>query len=173
MAQIKLLDEAAHDEPLFKNGQLDALVGTAARILIARGQTLPASVLVHGDLSVRYLGHDNWNGGQNNWRLNIAVPVPTYCDLGSRPDIETWIDEALIKPAASLSDIDFLRCEITAQLERDPDWRQKARQSLAGEGITNQGRVHSENVAAARMLPPSSTTICCSGHGLRFSFTGR
>ena len=43
---------------------------------------------------------------------------------------------------------DSIEVELTTLLEHDPDWRQKTRQQVAGEGITNQGRVHSENIAA-------------------------
>jgi hypothetical protein len=134
MSQIELLDETAFDEPLFKDEQFDRVVGTATHILIARGQTLPASLLANGDLSVRHLGWNDWNGGQNTWRLNVAVPVATFCTIDDRQAIATMIDDVLRIPAASLSDSDSFRSDKTPQLESDSDWRQKARRSLAGEG---------------------------------------
>jgi hypothetical protein len=76
------------------------------------------------------------------------------------------IDDVLIIPAASVSGSDFFRSEIAPQLGRDPDWRQKAQRSLAGEGITNQG------VSIAKMLLPGSMTICGAGLDLKFAFIG-
>ena len=36
---------------------------------------------------------------------------------------------------------------ITSEMPDDPDWRNKARRWLSGEGLSNQGRVRSDNVA--------------------------
>ena len=42
---------------------------------------------------------------------------------------------------------DIIRVKIAIELERDPEWRAKVKQHLSGEGITNQGRVRSDNIA--------------------------
>jgi hypothetical protein len=145
---VRLEDEEAQNEILFRSGKLDAVLGTAARILIRQGQILAASILANADLSVRHWNYDNWNGGQNTWRLFMGIPVSTYFDLENKEELKNQVEEAIRTPLEIVSNNDFFNCEITTELERDPDWRQKTRQHLSGEGINNQGRVHSQNIAA-------------------------
>jgi hypothetical protein len=145
---VRLDDEETQKAFIFRDGKLEAILGTAARILIRRGQIVSASILANADLSVRHLNYDNWNGGQDYWRIFMGIPVSTYFDLENREELQTQIEEAIRTPLEVTSDCDFITCEITTELERDPDWRQKTRQHLSGEGINNQGRVHSQNIAA-------------------------
>jgi hypothetical protein len=42
----------------------------------------------------------------------------------------------------------FDRVIVTSELKADPEWRQKAIAWLAGGGVTNQGRVRSNNIAS-------------------------
>jgi hypothetical protein len=62
--------------------------------------------------------------------------------------VEKIIDKAIAIPMHVLSQSDYINVEITTALEHDPDWRAKTRRALSGEGINNQGRVRSDNIAA-------------------------
>jgi hypothetical protein len=124
-------------------GQLEVVLATAARLLV-RGQNVRAAYIVaNAEVSLRHWGHDNWNGGQDTWRVDFAVPAEVYYDLEDRDTIQTAITRALAAAMEAVSDRDFLDAYLTTSLQPDPDWRQKVRQHLSGEGITNQGRVRS------------------------------
>jgi hypothetical protein len=103
--------------------------------------------LIYAEPSVSYSHYDNWNGGQDYWSLDLAIPVEVYYSLENPKDIESEIDRALSVVLVAISDSDFLHCRIQTYVEDDPDWRSKSRQFLLGKGITNQGRVRSDNIA--------------------------
>ena len=129
-------------------GQLEVVLSTAARLLVLGQNVTAASIVANAEVSVRHWDHDNWNGGQDTWRVDFAVPAEVYYDLEDRGTIQTTITRALATAMEAVSDRDFLDAYITIFLQPDPDWRQKVRQHLSGEGITNQGRVRSDNIAA-------------------------
>src|SRR5437763_2348044 len=114
-------------------GQLEAALATAARLLVRANEVTAASILANAEVSVRHCSHDNWNGGQDTWRVDFAVPPEVYYDLEDRQATEGEITRALATPMLALSERDFLDAYITTTLEPDPDWRQKVRQYLSGE----------------------------------------
>jgi len=141
------LTGGAEKEPIFQDGKFESVLGTAAKILIKQEHTMAASILANANSSLTFAHHDNWNDGQDTWKLYLAIPADTYLELNERPDTEREIDNAIAIPMRALSDRDFITVEITADIDHDPDWRRKTNQMLLGEGITNQGRVHSDNIA--------------------------
>jgi len=140
--------ESAQGVTIFQNGQFEAVLGTAARILVQEKNILAASILANGKTALRHWDHDNWDGGQDTWRLYIAIAVDTYLELENREEVAKMIDKAIAIPMHVLSQSDFIDVEITTALEHDPDWREKTRRALSGEGINNQGRVRTDNIAA-------------------------
>ena len=54
----------------------------------------------------------------------------------------------LLRVGGARGGSNFINCRIVTSLEEDPDWRRETRQFISGEGITNQGRVRSDNIAA-------------------------
>jgi hypothetical protein len=141
------LTGGAEKEPLFQDGKFESVLGTAAKILISQKHAMPASILANAKSSLTFSNHDNWNGGQDTWLLYLAIPTDTYLELKDREDTQRVIDHAIAIPMRVLSDKDFINVEITADIDHDPDWRRKTNQMLSGEGITNQGRVRSDNIA--------------------------
>jgi hypothetical protein len=130
------------------NEGLGAILSTTAKSLAAKRHVRALSILVNAEASLSYRDHDNWDGGQDYWSLDLAIPVEVYYALEDVDTIKTDIDAALSVVMKAISDRDFLTCWIQTRLEDDPDWRIKGRQFLSGEGINNQGRVRSENIAA-------------------------
>ena len=138
----------AKDQAIFADGQFEAVLATAAKVLVREENIIAASILANGKTSLRMWEHDNWNGGQDTWRLQIGIAVDTYLELQNREEIEKEISSAIVIPMNVLSQSDFIETEITTTLEPDPEWRRNIQRALSGEGITNQGRVHSKNIAA-------------------------
>lgn len=132
----------------FTPSQIDALLATAARLLIRQQHVRAASLLANAPGRLDPESHDNWNGGQDTWLLALFVPAEVFLELPQRDEIEAQIGGALTTAVKALSDRDFFVAKILAALEEDPEWRAKVTRHLAGAGITNQGRVRSDNIAA-------------------------
>jgi hypothetical protein len=139
---------AIEQQQSWLEGELERVFATAARLLVRGRKVTAASILANAEVSVRHWEHDNWDGGKDTWLLSLSIPPDVYYDLEDRQAIEGEIDGALGLVMEAVSDDDYLKSKITTRLQPDPDWRDKVRQHLSGEGITNQGRVRSDNIAA-------------------------
>ena len=134
--------------------KLEAIIATSARLLVRQQHITAASILANARPICRYLYHQNHQDFGivvdvfHYFRLDLAIPADVYFSLEDRSEIERAIDGALRTATEPVSDSNFINCRIVTSLEEDPDWRQKTRQFISGEGITNQGRVRSDNIAA-------------------------
>jgi hypothetical protein len=134
--------------------KLEAIMATAARLLVRQQHITAASILANANTKFGYLypqEHRDFGivvDTFHYWRLDLAIPADVYFTLEDRSDIERVIDGALRTATEPVSDSDFINCRIVTSLEEDPDWRHKTQQFISGEGITNQGRVRSDNIAA-------------------------
>jgi len=129
-------------------------MATAARLLVRQQHITAASILANANTKFEYLyPQDHCDFGivvdtSHYWRLDLAIPADVYFTLEDRSGIERAIDGALRTATEPVSDSDFINCRIVTSLEEDPDWRHKTRQFISGVGITNQGRVRSDNIAS-------------------------
>jgi len=130
------------------DNDLDAILGTTAQLLAAKQEIKPLSILVNAKATLSHWSHDNWNGGCDQWRLDLALPPNVYSAIECYEEIEGAINAALGIVMNGFSDSDSLFCRLQTVVEHDPDWRQKAQQIVTGGGTTNQGRVRSDNIAA-------------------------
>jgi hypothetical protein len=134
--------------------KLEAIMATSARLLVRQQHITAASILANARPTCRYLYHQNHQDFgivvdvSHYFRLDLAIPADVYFSVENRSEIEFAIDGALRTATEPVSDSHFINCRIVTSLEEDPDWRQKTRQFISGEGITNQGRVRSDNIAA-------------------------
>lgn len=129
--------------------KLEPLLATVTKLLISKQQFSTISVLVNARSRVT-LADWFWDQGIEyfSWQICFSLPAIVYGALENPQAIETEIDAALANVMRSLSDNHLMRSRIQTEIEEDQDWRHKARQFLAGEGITNQGRIRSDNIAA-------------------------
>jgi hypothetical protein len=127
---------------------LDSVLATTARLLVRGQEIVAASILANADVSITLWDQNDWKGGHNLWRLNLAVPVDAYFSLEDRAAVEGTIDRAIAPAMEALSTSDFVESRIVTKLENDRNWRLKTCQYISGERITNQGRVRSDNIAA-------------------------
>ena len=131
----------------FSDAQLESILGTAARLLVRQKHVTAASILANAGGHMAHWQHDNWDGGQDIWRLSLAIPAEVYFDLEGKEDLETQINASLNTAIEVLQGSNFIVVKIVTSLDEDPDWRHKVNQHISGEGITNQGRVRSDNIA--------------------------
>lgn len=125
----------------------EAILGTTARLFAAEGAAREVAVLTYSTPELVDTG-SGWNYEYTCYTLFLHVPVPLYTQLESEVTelgrkICEKVQILLEKfPSDRLTDV-----KISPTVVDDPQWREKASAWLAGEKISNQGRVRSDNVA--------------------------
>jgi hypothetical protein len=124
------------------------LIASAVEALKVRGDARGIAVLVAGscDLVV-------WNSdfGMDSWRLLVALPVSLFFAISDEDRKAT--EEGILEAAApffATTPLDSLdSVMLTPQVtEAKEGWREEALRFVKGEGVTNQGRVRSDNIAS-------------------------
>jgi hypothetical protein len=127
---------------------LEPLLATAARLLAANGAAREVAILANGSARLEEVGYDNWDGGIYEYQLCIDVPTHLFAQFAEQVEVaETNIGEVVRVALRSYPDRQLRGVVIAPALTSSGDWRERARSWLAGEGVTNQGRVRSNNVA--------------------------
>lgn len=126
----------------------DLLVAPVAELFERAGCAREVAVLTHARAHLQQTGYDNWDGGIWSFRLVLQVPIGVYAQLGSDiPEIERAIADKVKLILRSFPQDHLDEVLIAPELKVDSDWRERARTWLRGEGVTNQGRVRSTNIA--------------------------
>jgi hypothetical protein len=123
---------------------LEAILATAAKLLVRYEAITAASVLTN---AVPLISSEHSDWGSVICKLNLAVPTEVYFELKDTEKIEDEINDALGNVITAYASSDIIRCRIVAAIEEDDDWRNKINQLIFGQGVTNQGRVRSDNIA--------------------------
>ena len=125
---------------------LEKILATTVKFLIRSNKITAASILTNAKPSLR--GNDP---EMYDPRINLAIPAEVYFVLDEDEllqSIERDIDSALSDVRQAQSARGHINCRIVVALEADEDWRQTTNQIISGQGISNQGRVRSDNIAA-------------------------
>ncbi len=139
-------DTASQENP-FENPE--PLLTTMARLFAYEGATAIVAVLSYSRASIQQTDYDNWNGGTNIYTLFLHTTPALFAQLGQQ---KTEVEEAVLEKAKVV----LQQCPgqnvlnsvvIAPQITTDPKWREKAQAWLAGKGVTNQGRVRTDNIA--------------------------
>ncbi|MEN6572631.1 MAG: hypothetical protein ABFD24_12405 [Anaerolineaceae bacterium] len=138
------------DENFFSNPE--PLLATLANLFASSGAAREVAVLANSTARIKQTSYDNWNGGTYGYSLFLQIPNWLYNQVIS--EIES-IEKSLSEKANLLSrgnENEFLeRVYVTPQIADDNEWREKAKAWLSGDGISNQGRVHSDNIPSRTM----------------------
>lgn len=128
---------------------IDLLIQNVARLFAHEGNAKLVSILAFSKISTAQTGYDNWDGGKYIYSVYLEIPQPIYLEITSEIDnIANTVQEKLQVFMRQYGDI-WLGCiVISPQLVELPNWRQNAKDWLSGNGITNQGRVRSNNIAS-------------------------
>jgi hypothetical protein len=133
----------------FDAQNVGALVATVARLFAADGAAREVAVLAEAHAGIEQVGYDNWDGGQNFYVIRLEVPVWLYSqfDDGQREALEKDILEK-VQPLLRGSPSEHVNnVLLTPQMSGEAGWQEKAKAWVAGKGVTNQGRVRSDNIA--------------------------
>lgn len=133
---------------MFSPFNSEDLAAAAVDALKVRGDARAIAVIVAGDCSIDLSGSDF---GVNYWQFLIELPVQLFYAMSDdeRKATETTVAE-VITPFYTTSPNDCLEKVIIAPRvgEAAPGWREEAMRYVKGEGVTNQGRVRSDNIAS-------------------------
>ena len=128
---------------------LEALVATTATQFTLEGSAPEVAILANAEYNLQRNGEE-W--GVDYYDLYFQVPSWLYSQIADDIDkYETRIlDKAreLLKPYPN---DDLARVFISPILSADEDWRKKAKNWLEGNGVNNQGRVRSDNIASKQV----------------------
>jgi len=124
------------------------LIASAVEALKARGDARAIAVLVAGQGRL-HQWNNNW--GIDQWRLFITLPVHLFYAMSEddRKMTELSIADA-VGPFFAVTASDELESVVLAPMvsEARDGWREEALRFVKGEGVTNQGRVRSDNIAS-------------------------
>lgn len=126
----------------------DALMGTAAAMFAAEGAAKEVAVLAHGNGTIAQTDYDNYNGGVWTYTITLAVPLELFQQIGSVPVLEKSLHERFGELSRPYPQDYIGSVVVVPALSTDGKWKDKAIAWLAGDGVNNQGRVRSDNVAS-------------------------
>lgn len=126
---------------------LETLLASTVALLKEHGAAREIAVLLEARPEIELDDYDNWNGGTYDWLVELHVHHRLF---GGFKDDERQDIAKTIAIAAN----PFMPDQHAVGFRMYPDtvtgdgWREDAKAWLAGGGITNQGRVRSDNVAS-------------------------
>lgn len=127
---------------------IEDLAAAAVEALKVLGDARAIAVLISGECELEMIEH---NFGIDYWLLTIALPVPLYyAMLEADREATSSAIEAVVKPFYDTRPEDALSgVRIAPRVgEAAANWREEALRFVKGEGVTNQGRVRSDNIAS-------------------------
>ncbi len=126
---------------------LDQVLATLCRFFADEGKAREVAILAEAKASI-YLWNSNFGVGE--YIINLVLPEALYQQLGTLKDIEA-LEKVFLRRSIDISrlytDESIDQFKILTELHQDPDWREKAKAYASGQGLTNQGRARSDNLA--------------------------
>lgn len=127
---------------------LESFIASVVEALKFRGDSRAIATLIEGEHRLVCWDSDF---GLDTWRLFIELPVHIFYAMtdDERIATESSIAEA-ISPFFRAMPTDSLESVVMTPrvTEARDDWRDEAIRFIKGEGVTNQGRVRSDNIAS-------------------------
>lgn len=124
--------------------ELEVLLASVVEALKIQGNTRAIAILTTGSCSFEY------DGEYGCWSLLIHLPISLFYlmteeDLTvTKKAIDSIVSDFFIRGDHTYSSVVIL----PALLQSKDGWRDDALRYIKGEGITNQGRVRSDNIAS-------------------------
>ncbi|MGG6297870.1 hypothetical protein ACQ4M4_26045 [Leptolyngbya sp. AN02str] len=124
----------------------DPLLATVARLLARDGSAAEVSILANGQATLEQTSCDRWNG--YGFTIKIVLRSDLFYQVWKHRQLyEKNILNTSQEVARSAENQFIEDVSIFVEVNGSNDWRERAKDWIAGKGITNQGRVRSDNVA--------------------------
>jgi hypothetical protein len=128
----------------------EQFVGSIAELLRHRGRDRELAVLANSEFEITKTSHDNWDDGITGWSLACACDAGLYARLteAERGDTESYIDRVCSEIFRQFPHHRIDGVVVAPRTANRTTWRAQVTRWLSGEGISNQGRVRSDNMAS-------------------------
>ncbi|MEM7735584.1 MAG: hypothetical protein AAF267_07315 [Deinococcota bacterium] len=130
---------------------IDLLIQNIARMYATEGNAKFVSILAKAEVEAEMTDYDNWDGGTNLYTIYVSVPHHIFAKI--KNELQDIADQLKEKLAVFMHRYDHIWIEeirISPSMVQIDGWQQKALDWLSGSGITNQGRVRSDNIASRK-----------------------
>jgi hypothetical protein len=127
---------------------LEKVLGAVTKLFASDGDERAVAILAMSKARIEQTEYDRWEGGQYGYTVYLEVPQSLYEQIGEKLD---EIEEGFRNRVASIQRLYvnewISKFIISTELVVDPKWRERVRAWVNGQGVTNQGRVRSDNPA--------------------------
>lgn len=133
---------------MFSPFNMEDLAAGAVEAFKLLGDARAIAVLVSGECTAELI---NTDFGVNYWQLMVALPIPLYYAMTDveREATGKAIYDVVTPFYSALHDEALNGVTIAPRIgEASENWREEAIRYVKGEGVTNQGRVRSDNIAS-------------------------
>jgi hypothetical protein len=127
------------------NGNLERLLGTMADLFAQEGRQVEVGVLATCRADSNFW--TDFETGQDGYSIRMEIPSQLFSQLS---EDRTAVEKRLAAQAsqvAGVSQATIVLVQLLPALNDDAEWREKSKAWVAGQGVTNQGRVRSDNIA--------------------------
>jgi hypothetical protein len=131
---------------------VEDFLASVVEAMKVRGDARAIATLVEGQCHFQLWDQDF---GIDSWRLSVALPVPLFYAMtdDERDATQEAIKEVALSFFNSTPDNHLGSVVLTPKIEQaNMGWRENALRFVKGEGVTNQGRVRSDNIASKQHL---------------------
>jgi hypothetical protein len=128
---------------------IELLIQNIALMYAGEGNAKFVSILAKANIKAEVTEHDSWDGGTDVYTVYIDVPHQVFANI--KDELQQVTDQIMEKLSVFLHNYPHTwigQIRIAPSLIQIDDWQQKALDWLSGSGITNQGRVRSDNIAS-------------------------
>lgn len=127
---------------------IEKILGALSNLFASDGDARAVAILAMGKARTEMTDSDNWNGGQYGYAVYLEIPHALYDQVRDQvEEIETAFCEKA-KSITRLYEREWISgFVISTELVVDEKWREKAAAWVSGQGISNQGRARSDNIA--------------------------
>jgi hypothetical protein len=127
---------------------IERILATLVQSFADEGRAREVALLALSRQRITQTSYDNWDGGQYGYTVYLEVPGHLYAQVGKgREEIERCLKDRGNDLTRMYPSDHFDGFELVPELADDPDWREKAKTWVTGQGVNNQGRVRSDNLA--------------------------
>ena len=127
---------------------LEEFIASLARIFVHRGNPAAVAVLSEGDVSCVNMGQVDEYDYRLDYQVRLDVPPAVFNSVIDRiSKLEGELEQEAVILMRRYPEILLRSIVICPKYVTDPYWRTKAKAWLRGEGVNNQGRVRSDNIA--------------------------
>lgn len=142
-------DPTTSDAPEGFPLNLATTIPALAQVLQGHGQARELAIVSSSTASVGQPNLDNWNRRTYLWTITFSLEPTVYSRLPAeeRTEAETVLGTTLREFFRPFENDQLDKVLVVPSSVNHPNWREAAQHWLSGQGITNQGKVRSDNIA--------------------------